>query len=226
IKSDKPGATISADRLERGLCFFEILLKLLHPFMPFITEEIWQRMRPRKRDEAIIVADWPLFDASKLNEGDIELFSAVQNMISSVRNIRAEFNVPQRAEIDLLIKAKNKELAGQLKNSEWIFRKLQDISSFEVSTGLEKPEASASAVVEGSEIFVPLEGLIDLQKERERIEKEIDRLESFLRSVNKKLDNRKFIDNAPDEVVQRERDKKDDTETSLEKLRGILKELK
>ena len=80
-------------------------------------------------------------------------------------------------------------------------------------------------MVEGSEIFVPLEGLIDLNKERERIEKEIDRLEGFLKSIDGKLNNDQFVENAPEDVVQRERDKKEDTETDLAKLRGILEEL-
>lgn len=225
IKGDEAGANIPGDRLERGLNFFEILLKLLHPFMPFLTEEIWQRMRDRAQDEAIIVAEWPEADESRIDEKDISLFSTIQSMISSIRNIRAEFNVPQRADIDLLIKAKDADLAEKLRQNEWIFRKLQDVGSFEVSTDLEQPEASASAVVQGSEIFVPLEGLIDLNKERERIEKEIDRLEGFLKSVNGKLNNEQFVENAPEDVVQRERDKKEDTETNLEKLRGILKEL-
>ncbi|MFH5834046.1 valine--tRNA ligase [Halalkalibaculum sp. DA384] len=225
IKADEAGAKIPADRLARGLNFFEILLKLLHPFMPFLTEEIWQRMRERANDEAIIVAPWPEADETLIGERDIALFTTIQQMVSAIRNIRAEFNVPMRADIDLRIKARNEKLATQLQQNEWIFRKLQDIGSFDVTTDLQQPQASASSVVEGSEIFVPLEGLIDLDKERQRIEKEIDRLEGFLKSVNGKLGNEQFVENAPDDVVQRERDKKEDTETNLEKLRGILEEL-
>jgi len=225
IKEEEQGANIPPDRLARGLNFFEILLKLLHPFMPFITEEIWQTMRPRELDDAIITAPWPEYSDRVIDEGDLALFSTIQSMISSIRNIRAEFHVPQRAEIDILLKAKSGELAGRFRENEWIFRKLQDIGEFSVSTDLQKPEASASAVVDGSEIFIPLEGLIDLDKERERIEKEIDRLEGFLKSVEKKLNNKQFVENAPDEVVQRERDKKEDTETNLSKLNGILEEL-
>jgi valyl-tRNA synthetase len=225
IKSDEQGANIPKERLERGLNIFEILLKLLHPFMPFLTEEIWQLMRERTKDEAIIVAQWPEANDKIIKDEDIALFSSIQRMISSIRNIRAEFNVPQRADIDLLIKAKNEHLVTSFQQNEWIFRKLQDIGSFEIATDLEQPEASASAVVEGSEIFVPLEGLIDLEKERERIEKEINRLEGFLKSVDGKLNNEQFVENAPEDVVQRERDKKEDTETNLDKLRGILSEL-
>ena len=225
IKADEPGSKIPEEKLNRGFRIFEELMKLLHPFMPFITEEIWQRISDRDTEDALIVAQWPELDRSAISEADSGLFSAIQNMISAIRNIRAEFNVGPKAEIDLKIKAKNSEMEESLKDNEWIFRKLQNIGTFEVSTELKKPSTSASAVVEGSEIFVPLEGLIDLDKERKRIEDEIDRLQGFLKSVNKKLDNEQFVENAPEEVVQRERDKREDTETSLEKLNEILHEL-
>lgn len=225
IKADDPGINIPKDKLARGFNFFEELMKLLHPFMPFITEEVWQRIRKRESDEAIIVAEWPEPDKNNISEKDTELFSAIQSMISSIRNIRAEFNVGPKTEIDLLIKAKDRTACRDLIENEWIFRKLQNIGEFNIQTDLSKPPTSASAVVKGSEIFIPLEGVIDLDKERERIQDEIERLEGFLKTVNKKLTNDQFIENAPDEIVQRERDKKEDTETTLDKLKEILIEL-
>ena len=225
IKAEEPGASIPEDRLSRGFNFFEQLMKLLHPFMPFITEEIWQLIRDRDTDEAMIVASWPEFDESSVSESDQALFESIQKMISAIRNIRAEFNLNPNDDIDLLIKAKDDETANALNDNEWIFRKLQAIDSFEVSAELEKPETSASAVIEGTELFVPLEGLIDLDKERKRIQKEIDRLEGFLKSIEGKLNNDGFVNNAPEDVVQKERDKKEDTETNLQKLREILEEL-
>ncbi len=225
IKADEPGASIPENRLSRGFNFFEQLMKLLHPFMPFITEEIWQLIRNRDTDEAMIVASWPEFDESSVSESDRDLFKSIQKMISAIRNIRAEFNLNPNDDIDLLIKAKDDEMANALGKNEWIFRKLQSIDSFEVSADLKKPETSASAVIEGTELFVPLEGLIDLDKERKRIKKEIDRLEGFLKSIEGKLNNDGFVNNAPEDVVQKERDKKEDTETNLEKLRDILEEL-
>lgn len=225
IKADEPGASIPDDRLSRGFNFFEQLMKLLHPFMPFITEEIWQLIRERDMEEAMIVASWPEFDKNSVSKSDKELFESIQKMISAIRNIRAEFNLNPNDEIDLLIKARNKETANALNDNEWIFRKLQPMGSFEVSADLEKPETSASAVIEGTELFVPLEGLIDLDKERKRIQKEIDRLEGFLKSIEGKLNNEGFVNNAPEDVVQKERDKKEDTETNLKKLRDILEEL-
>ena len=225
IKADEPGTNIPPERLSCGFNFFEELMKLLHPFMPFITEEIWQHIRPRDVDEAMIVAPWPKFDEASVSEDDRALFEKIQRIISSVRNIRAEFNLSPNDAIELKINARDEETAKALRKNEWIFRKLQSIDTFEVKTDLEKPETSASAVIEGTEVFVPLKGLIDLEKERERIEKEIDRLEGFLKSVEGKLNNDGFVNNAPEEVVQRERDKRDDTKTNLKKLRGILEEL-
>ncbi|WP_445666351.1 valine--tRNA ligase [Fodinibius sp. AD559] len=225
IKADEPGASIPEDRLSRGFNFFEQLMKLLHPFMPFITEEIWQLIRDRDTDEAMIVASWPEFNESAVSESDRDLFESIQKMISAIRNIRAEFNLNPNDEIDLLIKAKDEKTAEAISKNEWIFRKLQSINTFDVSADLEKPETSASAVIQGTELFVPLEGLIDLEKERKRIQKEIDRLEGFLKSIEGKLNNDGFVNNAPEDVVQKERDKKEDTETDLEKLHEILEEL-
>ncbi len=225
IKADEQGAKIPDDRLGRGLNFFEELMKLLHPFMPFITEEIWQHIRPRKTGQAMIVTQWPEFEADKVSEKDRSLFKTVQRMVSAIRNIRAEFNLSPNDEIDLLIKTNDQHMADALADNKWIFHKLQNIGQFEIDPDVNKPETSASAVIEGSEIFVPLKGLIDLEKERDRIQKEIDRLEGFLKSINGKLKNEQFVNNAPDDVVQRERNKKNDTKTNLKKLKGILDEL-
>ncbi len=221
IKADKPGKKIPVDRLSTALSFFEVLMKLLHPFMPFITEEIWQRIRSREAEDAIIIAAWPEFDEGSVSKDDASDFETIQKMVAAIRNIRAEFHVSPAAEVDILIKTDSPDATKALKENEWIFHKLENISSFEISESLSKPDTSASAVVEGSELFVPLEGVIDLEKERQRVEKEINRLEGFLQSINGKLNNSGFINNAPEEVVQRERDKKADTEKSLEKLREI-----
>ncbi len=225
IKSDERGANIPPERLAVGFNFFEALMKLLHPFMPFLTEEIWQRIRNRDTEEAMIVASWPELDPSLIAEQDLESFNTIQKMISAIRNIRAEFNVPPTADLDILIKAGDARKANVLEENEWIFRKLQHVDSFKAGIDLSKPVTAASAVIEGSELYVPLEGVIDLDKERERIEKEINRLEGFLQSVEGKLNNKQFIDNAPEEVVQREHDKQADTVGSIKKLREILSDI-
>jgi valyl-tRNA synthetase len=222
IKADEPGANIPKERLERALAIFERLLKLLHPFMPFLTEEIWQTMRERSIEEAMITAPWPEYQAKFDNDADVDHFKVIQKLISAIRNIRAEMNISPNEELNLHFKAANETMAKTLNHNEWMFRRLGSVADFDAATEMDKPSASASAVVEGNEVYVPLEGVIDFDKEKKRIEKEINRLEGFLKSVNGKLNNKGFVNNAPDDVVERERQKKEDTETNLEKLRAIL----
>jgi valyl-tRNA synthetase len=222
IKPDAFDEKMSDETVGHAIFIFETLMKLLHPFMPFITEEIWQRLRERDVKNALISAHWPLFESKNIYAEEAELFSTIQSMISSIRNIRAEMNVQVNTEIDVLINAVNDTLVNKLSDHENIFRKLLKIDDFKISTHLSRPKASASAVVNGSEIFIPLAGVIDFDKERDRIEKEVDRLEKFLKSINSKLNNEKFLQNAPESVVQNERNKKSDTQTNLSKLKKIL----
>ena len=223
-KADGPGQNMPKENLERALGIFEILMKMLHPFMPFITEEIWQRISPRTVDNALTISSWP---AESQHEFAVEekLFKIIQAQVSAIRNIQAEMNLSPKAALSILIRPKTENLGRQLINAEWIYKKLLPVKQIICDVSVTKPKASAAAVVEGSEIFIPLEGLIDLEKERERIRKEISRLEGFLKSVNGKLSNKGFAENAPDSVVEKERQKKADAETSLEKLREQLVEL-
>lgn len=224
-KADQPGENMPKENLERALGFFEILMKMLHPFMPFITEEIWQQIRERSKDEALTISPWPDTTGETFDES-VTLFKTVQSQISAIRNIQAEMNVSPKAELNIFIKPKNQSLSEDLSSAEWIYRKLLAVGSITFDVNSEKPEASAASVVDGSEIYIPLEGLIDLEKERERIQKEIDRTEGFLKSVEKKLANEQFVQNAPDVVVDKERKKKSDAESNLEKLRKQLTEFK
>lgn len=222
-KADQSGQNMPKKNLKRALGFFEILMKMLHPFMPFITEEIWQRIRERSDDEAITITSWPENSGGTFKDS-VSLFKTVQSQISAIRNIQAEMNLSPKAELNIFIKPKNNDLSDELSEAEWVYRKLLPVESISFDTKTEKPEASAASVVDGSEIYIPLEGLIDLEKERERIHKEIDRIEGFLKSVEKKLANKQFVQNAPDAVVEKERKKKSDAESNLEKLRNQLAE--
>ncbi|MCC5913139.1 MAG: valine--tRNA ligase [Balneolaceae bacterium] len=222
-KADSYGENIPKEKLERALGFFETLMKMLHPFMPFITEEIWHQIQSRSEKEALTVSSWPE-SFGESYERSITLFKTVQGHISAIRNIQAEMNLAPKAELTVLIKPKNSELEESLQTAEWIYRKLLPVGSITFDTDCEKPKASAAAVVDGTEIFIPLEGLIDLEKERERIQKEIDRTEGFLKSVQKKLANEKFVANAPDAVVEKERQKQADAESDIAKLRAQMEE--
>lgn len=225
IKADEPGQPIPEERLAMGIQFLEVLMKMLHPYMPFITEEIWQKLKTRSPEDALIVSSWPEIDDNLKYEKQASDFSHIQKIISAIRNIRSEMRLSPKAELDLHIQARNQQTEYALNTHSWIMYKLQSLASINVSSSLERPKASASAVVEGSEIYIPLEGHIDFDKEKERIQKEIDRIQGFVKSVNAKLSNEQFLENAPTEVVNKERQKKEDAELNLDKLHGIMEDL-
>ncbi|MEX2477296.1 MAG: valine--tRNA ligase [Gracilimonas sp.] len=223
-KPEEYGQNIPKEKLNTALGFFEHLMKLLHPFMPFISEEIWQHIQDRSTEEALLVSEWPKVDDSKLSKDDIKLFSTLQEMVSSLRNIRSEVNVSPKEELDVLINTKEDSTTKAILENRMVLEKLESIKSLTVSTDIEKPKVYSSSMVDGNEIYVPLEGLVDFEKERERIQKEIDRLEGFLKGINGKLSNDGFVNNAPAEVVELEKKKRADTEESLAKLREQLKD--
>jgi valyl-tRNA synthetase len=223
-KADTPGQSMPKEKLEKALGIFEILMKMLHPFMPFITEEIWQRIRTRTTNEALTISTWPAVPDVESSDAE-KLFSSVQAHISAIRNIQAEMNLSPKAGLTIFIKPKTDEFGRKLKMAGWIYRKLLPVQHISFDISAAKPKASAAAVVDGTEIYIPLEGLIDLEKERERIQKEISRLEGFLKAVHSKLSNKGFVENAPNSVIDKERQKKADAENSLKKLTDQLEEL-
>ncbi|MFN2373874.1 MAG: class I tRNA ligase family protein, partial [Cyclonatronaceae bacterium] len=212
-------------RLERALGFFEELMKLLHPFMPFITEEIWQRIRSRTPEQALVITSEPDFKQALVSDGDAALFATLQQLVSAARNIRAEMNIGPNVPLTMLIRSSSDEEAARLMANDWILKKLQQIEKLQIGLDITKPGFAATAIVGSMELIIPLEGLIDLDKERERITKEITRLEGFLKAIDGKLSNERFVQNAPAEVVDNERKKRADALANLEKLQGSLKEL-
>ncbi|MCL4549377.1 MAG: valine--tRNA ligase [Bacteroidetes bacterium] len=206
--------------LTRAISLYEEMLKLVHPFMPFITEEIWQLLDERKNGESISVSDFPEFKENLLDQNAEKEISFVQDVVTAIRNIRGEMNLPPAKSINVFLKT-DKVTEEQ---SRYI-KSLVKIGELEVDAQLSKPKASASAVVKGCDIFIPLEGLIDLNVERTRIEKEIARISTLLDATGKKLSNEGFVAKAPADVIERERIKMSDWEKSLEKLQAILSDL-
>ena len=206
--------------LTRALNNFENLLKIVHPFMPFITEELWQLIKDRKDGESISTSDYPEFDLSKVNASAEKEMEFVQDIITALRNIRGEMNIPPSKQVNAFIKSSQ---VGE-HQIDYI-KKLAKVNELKIDINLTKPKASVSAVVKETEIYVPLEGLIDLDVERSRLQKEITRLEGTMAGIDKKLSNEKFVNNAAPEVVEKERTKKKDWETNLNKLKEILSNL-
>ncbi len=224
IELAKPeyGQPFDHKKMNVALGFFEVLMKLLHPFMPFISEEIWQYIDVRTSDEALCISEWPTYDGSAYNAEDVDHFELFKSIVSSIRNIRAEMQLSPKAELDIQIKTKNGETADFLNSDAWILTQLQTIKEFNIGSDVEKPKASASSLISGNELYIPLAGFIDVDKEVERIQKEISRVEGFLKGVNGKLNNANFVNNAPDAVVENERNKKRDGEANLAKLQEQL----
>jgi len=206
--------------LNRAINIFESLLKIVHPFMPFITEELWQLIENRKDGQSISTSEYPKLDESLIDLEAEKEMGFVQDIITAIRNIRGEMNIPPSKFVSAFIKSNNVK-DYQL---EYI-KKLARVEEITVDEKLEKPKTSASAILNECEIYIPLKGLIDLDVERNRLQKEITRLENSLTGIEKKLSNEKFVQNAAPEVVERERTKQKDWKSNLEKLKDILKNL-
>lgn len=206
--------------LTRAISIFEDALKMLHPFMPFITEELWQLMDDRKTGESISTSTYPVVDEKVIKDSADEEMDFVKDIITSIRNIRGEMNIAPSKKVNAIIKS------ASIKDHQIDYiKKLAKVDELIVDLNLTKPKASASAVINDCEIFIPLEGLIDLEVERQRLQKEITRLEGSLAGIEKKLSNEKFVANAAPEVVEKERAKQKDWLENIGKLKEILKNL-
>jgi valyl-tRNA synthetase len=189
-------------------------LKVLHPFMPFITEEIWQYIKERTPQEAIIIAKYP--EKKDFDEDFINEMEQVQEVISNIRKIRTEKQIPQKESLKL------QRVIKQPLSEEWddIIIKLANVSEIE---NLEQaPIDTTSFRVKFNEYFVPLEGLIDEEAEKQKMEEELKYLEGFLQSVRKKLSNERFVNNAPAQVVEKEKQKEADAIEKIKLLQSRL----
>ncbi|OEF98063.1 valine--tRNA ligase [Vulcanibacillus modesticaldus] len=199
-------------------------LRLLHPYMPFITEEIWQHL-PHK-GESITVASWPEYQEDFYNPASAEEMTLLMDVIRSVRNIRAEVNVPLSKKIQLMIKPNSQASEETIQKGKAYIIRFCNPESLEISTELASPEQAMSAVVTGAEIYLPLAGLIDIEQEVSRLEKELEILNFEVERVQKKLANKGFVEKAPQKVVEAEREKEKDYIEKRNKVLARIKELK
>ncbi len=211
--------------LSRAISIFDSALRLLHPFMPFVSEELWQNIETRKQNDSIMISPFPQCQEKWIDKTVETEMVLVQNVINSIRNIRGELGVPPSKEIGLIIHYQDQKKNDTLGKYLSYFQRLARVTSLEQLRGNEKPKQSANAVVDGGEIFIPLEGIIDLNAERDRIRKEIDHLEGMFESTNKKLSNESFTSKAPKDIVQKEREKLESFSTNLQILKKHLERL-
>ena len=200
---------------EATLGFFDSLLRLLHPFMPFITEELWQALTERKAGESIMVSDMP--KETNVDTTFIDIFEKVKETIAGVRTIRLQKNIPNKEELSL-------EIVGQYDSAfDSVISKMCNLSS--IASVTEKDPTAASFLVGTTEFSVPLGSNIDVEAELKKLNDELKYLEGFLKSVAAKLSNEKFVANAKPEIVDNERKKQADAESKIKTIKESIANL-
>ncbi|MFQ5866613.1 MAG: valine--tRNA ligase [bacterium] len=204
-------------------------LKLLHPIMPFITEEIWHLLNsisPAGREESIMIASWPLPRREERDEDAVENMELVMDIISQVRNVRSVMTIPHDKMVEVLIKPSKRKQKLLLDEHIPYIKSLAKCKEVIVDISLKKPEDCAASVVGDVEIYIPLKGMIDISKEVERLGKEIEKIELELDRINRKLRNSEFLKKAPPTVVEKVKKQKEEYEVTRDKLRRNLKLIK
>ncbi len=219
LESIKPpyGEPISKAVYNQTISFFEDVCKVLHPFMPFITEDIWHNLSDRTTKESICLSTWP--EVKNADSQTLASFDQMLAVVNGMRNLRASKNIAAKDSLDIFLPTEEalapelRELASKLANiGEWSVQKAGDTMGFSFLAGK-------------YEFFVPAGDQVDLEAEKERIEKELDYLKGFLKSVEKKLSNERFVNNAPEAVVAKEKAKQEDAEMKIKALEESLGKL-
>ncbi len=222
-----PGEEPDEETLALAIELYDAMIRLLHPFMPFITEELWTQLQPREEGACCMTAPWPEQDVSLMDRDAAATFDLIQDIVSGIRNIRSEYGVAPGAEIEALVHVSPdaEAIGAALAAHADYFRKLARVRTLTVGSDLVRPTGAASHVAGPCEVFVPLAGIIDLDVERERLRKEVTQKERFLDSVRRKLQNEQFVTRAQPEVVERERRKEQDAAADIARLRRNLEYL-
>jgi len=198
--------------------------RLIHPFMPFISEEIWQHL-PHV-GETITLAEWPVYDPALEAPDAVREMELLMDMIRSVRNIRAEVNVPMSKKVELLIKAAGDGEEAILKRNEVFIQRFCGTSLLEIGKDIAAPDKAMTAILTGAELYLPLAGLIDIAQEVARLEKELANLNAEVQRVEKKLANEGFVAKAPAKVIEEERAKMNDYAEKRDKVLARIAELR
>ena len=206
----------------------ESMMRLLHPMIPFVTEEIWQLLKPMISTsfESIMLASFPIFDESALDKKVDSDIAWIQSLITGVRNIKGELNISPSKPVKVLLKNTNQEDARCLNEYREFVSSLAKLETIEILAEGQKVPTSSTALAGSLEILVPVAGLIDLNAESSRLTKEIDKLKNEHKRLSGKLQNERFVANAPAAIVEKEKEKLTNTLEALSKLEEQLKGLK
>lgn len=215
----KPGyqQPIDPDTLESAKQLFEKVLRISHPFTPFVTEEIWHWLRERKEGEDIIVSQWP--EVATIDESLLKNLDVAFEVISNIRRIRKEKNIANKIQLELYVKI-NAESHPEL---DTVIQKMGTLSKLEYAD--EKVENAFSFIVKNNEYYIPFGDSIDLEEEKKKIKAELEYAEGSLNIVRKKLTNERFVNNAPEQVVAKERQKEEDAINKIKILTEKLADL-
>ena len=215
LETIKPAyeAPIDAVTYDRTIGFIDQLLHMLHPFMPFITEEIWQLVSPRKEGESLMVSSMP--QPEKYDRNLIKQFEDLKEVVTSIRSIRKDKNIPPKEVMKLLVRSSAN--GSYNPTLEPVITKLANLSEVELISN-DEPDDAVSFIVKNVEYFVPVGEMVDTEEEIEKLKSELEYTRGFLSSVQKKMSNERFVRNAPEQVVEKERQKMADAEGKI----GVL----
>lgn len=214
------------DRQIAQIVLYQILkgsLKLLHPFMPFLTEELFQRLPGTKG--SIMIEDWPEGEGIEDREAE-EKMSLLMNIVTEIRAIRAEMEIPPQKKIEVNLRTKNLVNLEVIKQNSSYIVDLVHAENLLIDAHLEKPKICASGMSDDIDIFVPLERVVNIDKEKSRLSKNLEEIETEFERVNKKLSSDEFLQKAPLEIVEKEKEKQAELSSKQEKLKKRLSELR
>lgn len=214
------GEAIDATTYKSAIDIFEKLMQMLHPFMPFVTEEIWHLLKERGENESIMVSMMP--SASTYNKQILDQFEVASNVIAAIRTMRLEKNIPQKQVLQLFVKKNNNEAKDETFDS--VVCKLNNIETIQYID--EKIDGALSFIIGSTEFFVPIPSSIDVDAEIAKLTKELEYTKGFLVSVEKKLNNEKFVASAPEKVVAMERKKQEDALKKIAVIESQINNLK
>lgn len=200
------------------------IMRLLHPFMPFVTEHIWQNLL--HEGESIVTSAWPTVDASLVFEESKDVMEQLVEIIKAVRQSRLEVNTPLSKEIPIKIQAKNETIQQLLKTNQHYLERFCNPSTLEIETQIDIPDKAMTTVVAAGEVILPIEGLIDMDKELERLEKDLQKWQKELDRVNKKLSNENFVNKAPEHVINEEKEKQVKYQEKYDGVKARIEQLK
>lgn len=219
-KENSPEVTLARQRI---MYILEKSFRLLHPVMPYITEELWQRL-PHK-GESISISEFPVSDQSQINDQIEDQMRSAISLITKIRNVRSEMNLPSHEPLIVKLGIKDEALQKVVQESEDAIKRLAKVKQIEIKSDLDHEKFAARAVITGIEISIPLEGLIDLDKERDRLNKELSKIEIEIQKLSERLANPSFVERAQAEVVEQSRNRIADLTSQQETVKATLANL-